>query len=246
MHCSFEFVAVNTKVVQHLMEDLPVMQNKRFNMSLPPPHWEDSPSISTYYALDTQLLDAYFRMHRRPATMRGRTYRGSRLARPPDTHAAPVCLLSVCPPFLVELCHRGHGKLVMAVSFNVAVLNDFGLQTLPPSMPYSLGMDVLLETRAKNHLRRMYLKRCPMSTAFKDLASAWDLSSFPDSDGEWVPPLSDISLLGLPPRAAIKVDSGDEGDSEAGADTSKEHTAAKDWKRPRGNNTRWAGKLRLH
>ena len=37
MHCSFAFVAANAKVVQHLMEDLPVMQNKRFNLTLPPP-----------------------------------------------------------------------------------------------------------------------------------------------------------------------------------------------------------------
>jgi hypothetical protein len=48
MHYSFAFVAANAKVVQHLMEDLPVMQNKRFNLSIPPPHWENSPSISTY------------------------------------------------------------------------------------------------------------------------------------------------------------------------------------------------------
>ena len=48
-------------------------------------------------------------------------------ANPPNTHPAPVCLLSVCPPFLVELCHRKHKKLVLAVSFNRCVQNDVGL-----------------------------------------------------------------------------------------------------------------------
>jgi hypothetical protein len=43
MHCSFAFVAANENVVKHLMEDLPVMQNHRYNLSLPPPHWEPSP-----------------------------------------------------------------------------------------------------------------------------------------------------------------------------------------------------------
>jgi hypothetical protein len=95
MHCSFAFVAANEKVVQYLMEDLPVMQNRRYNLSAPPPHWEYSPSISTYYALDLTLLDAFFRMHRRPSAPKLRWYRGSVLAAPPGTHEASVNLLSV-------------------------------------------------------------------------------------------------------------------------------------------------------
>ena len=150
MHCSFAFVAANEKVVQHLMEDLPVRQNHRYNLSLPPPHWEPSPSISTYHALDLKLLDAFFRMHRRPSAPKLRWYRGSVLAAPPGTHQASVNLLSVCPPFLVELCHWEHGKLVLEVSFNLAIFNDMGLLTLPPQMPYALGMDAILETRALN------------------------------------------------------------------------------------------------
>ena len=163
MHCSFSFVAANEKVVQFLMEDLPVMQNHRYNLSLPPPHWEYSPSMSTYHALDTKLLDSYFRMHRRLAGKQHRGwYRGSTLAAPPGTHQAPVNLLSVCPPFLVELCHREHGKLVLEVSFNLSIINDLGLQTLPPKMPYALGMDVLFQERAKNHLKRLHHQQAKM------------------------------------------------------------------------------------
>ena len=55
MHCSFEFVAASEEVVRYLMEDLPMMPNSRYNLSLPHPHWEASPSISTYYAADTVL-----------------------------------------------------------------------------------------------------------------------------------------------------------------------------------------------
>ena len=57
MHCSFEFVAANEAVVKYLMEDLPLMANKRYNATLPPPHWEDSPSMNTYYAFTTGLID---------------------------------------------------------------------------------------------------------------------------------------------------------------------------------------------
>ena len=66
MHfCSFEFVAANESVVRAVMEDLPLMQNHRYNLSLSSPHWEASPSINTYYALDSHLIDSYFRLHRR-------------------------------------------------------------------------------------------------------------------------------------------------------------------------------------
>ena len=156
MHCSFAFVAANEKVVQHLMEHLPVKQNHRYNLSLPPPHWEPSPSISTYYALDLQLLDSFFRMHRRKSAPKRRWYRGSVMAGAPGTHQWPVCLLSVCPPFLAELCHRDHGKLVLEVSFNLCIFNDMRLLTLPPKMPYALGMDALLETRCLNHVKKLH------------------------------------------------------------------------------------------
>ena len=80
------------------------------------------------------MNDSFMRLHRRAAAHGYRAYRGSVLARPPDGYPLPVCLLSAAPPFLAELCHRKHRKLVLACSFNLIVLNDAGLQTLPPAM----------------------------------------------------------------------------------------------------------------
>ena len=132
MHCGFEFVAANESVVQFLMEDLPVEQNHRYNNPEQPPltwkpPWEPSKTISTYHALDLHLLDSFFRLHRRKIP---RAYRGSLLAAPPDTHPLPVCLISATTPFLAELCHRKHHKLVLAVSFNLTIHNDLNLQTI--------------------------------------------------------------------------------------------------------------------
>ena len=62
------------------------------------------------------------------------------LANPPDDYPAPVCLLGVAPPFLVELCHRRHEKLVLAVSFNLVLLNDQDSLTIPPCMTYLVGL----------------------------------------------------------------------------------------------------------
>ena len=77
MHCSFEFIAASESIVKHLMEDLPLKQNQRYNGTLTPPAiWEDSPSISTYHALNLELLDQFFRLHRRRAASRSRVYRG--------------------------------------------------------------------------------------------------------------------------------------------------------------------------
>ena len=78
------------------------------------------------------VLDAFFRLHPRPATRKYPAYRGSVLAHPPHGSKASVSLLSASPPFLVELCHRAQKKLVMAVSFNLTVYNDLGLITIPP------------------------------------------------------------------------------------------------------------------
>ena len=97
------------------------MRDQRYNLSLPPPHWEASPSISTYFADTHTLLDAYMRLHRREAARGSRAYRGSVLAAAPATYPAPVAMLSAFTPLLMELCHRKHSKLVLAVSFNLTV-----------------------------------------------------------------------------------------------------------------------------
>ena len=119
-----------------------------------------------------------------------------------------------------------------------------GLQTLLPKMPYALGMDAILETRAFNHLKRLQQRRAPMSAAFTAMAKRWHLLSWPDSEGEWVAPPPDLAPLGLPPRGNInpEFDSGDEADSEV--ETCREHRAARDTKRHRAKDTRWAGRMR--
>ena len=242
MHCEFEIVAPNEKIVQHLMEDLPLMEGHRYNLSIAAPHWEKSPSISTYHALDHQLIDSYFRLHRRPATRVHRGYRGSVLAAPPDSYQSSVCMLSVCAPFLVELCRRKHQKLVLAVSFNLCVLNDSKLITLPPILKYAVGMDVLLQTRAMNHLRKLRLLHFPMSDSFTVLVQK-HVSTLSGSEGEWVAPPSDLSVLGLPPGSSTDpvLDSGaDELDAEEEASL----LAAADRKRPRAVGTRWEGNFR--
>jgi hypothetical protein len=187
MHCEFEFIAPSEAIVRFLMEDLPLMRNQRYNLSIAAPHWEDSPSINTYHALDCQLLDAYLRLHRRPAARLYRVYRGSVLLNPPHTHPAPVCLLSVCPPFLVELCHRKHGKLVLATRFNLCILNDQNLLTMSPVIQSAVGMDVVLQARARDHLTKMFSKHLTMSQAFRTLALTHQTAA-PESEGEWVPP----------------------------------------------------------
>ena len=190
MHCSFEFVCASEAVVKHLMEDLPVMRNQRYNLSLPSVRWnppgEKSPTISTYYAEDLRPLDGFFRLHRRRAARGYPAYRGSLLLNPLDDHPAPVCQLSAVPPFLAEYCQRKHGKLVLAVSFNVSLLNDQNLQSLPPNFPYALGMDAILQTRALNHLTKLRLKGCRMSELFSVLATGHP-STAPQSEGEWDP-----------------------------------------------------------
>jgi hypothetical protein len=240
MHCETEFIAGSEEIVKFLMEDLPLMPNKRYNQSLPPPHWEESPSISTYSALTNHMIDSYFRLHRRNAARGYRGYRGSALAAAPDTHPAPVCLLTVSPPFLVELCHRRHGKLVLAVSFNLSVLNDQNLPTYSPCVNLAMGMDIIIHERMRNHLTKMRARHLIMSDAFIQLAEA-HTSTLSESEGEWVPPPPDNTLLNLPPPSEMLPEiGGDDDDTEEAAMMN----AVADTSRPRGEGTRWGGKLR--
>ena len=217
------------------------MPNKRFNLSIPAPHWEDSPSISTYCALETTLLDSFFRLHRRPAARGYRAYRGSVLLNPPDDYPAPVVLLSAAPPFLAELCQRKHNKLVLACSFNQVLLNDADSLTMAPAISYALGMDQVHYRRSHNHLKKMHAMGLPMSLHFKGLAGA-SVSSLPYSEGEWEPPALDTSVLGLPPVRRQVHDS--DSDREADPEEDKALAATADTSRHRGKGTRWDGRMR--
>ena len=193
MRCSFEFVCATEAIVRHLMEDLPVARNQRYNLTIPsalwtaPMYWEKSPTISTYHAEDRRTLDSFFRLHRRPATRGYPAYSGSMLLKPPDDYPASVCQISAVPPFLAEYCQRKHQKRVLAVSFYVTILNDQNYQTLSPSFPLELGMDILLKERSLNHLKKIQQKGFPMSEQFTQLAGG-HVSTAPQSEGEWDPP----------------------------------------------------------
>ena len=239
-HCEFEFVCHSEEIVQYLVEDLPLMRDRRYNLSLPPPHWEASPSISTYYAETHTLLDSYMRLHRREAAKGYRGYRGSVLAAAPGTYKSPVAMISACTPLLMELCQRKHSKLVLAVSFNLCVMNDASLLVPPRMMPYSVGMDAVLQRRCMNHLKRLQSRKESMSDAFGVLAGGWQ-SSLTDSEGEWVAPPSETrQLLGLPPPAGSESGSAEESDGEEVA----AQAAASNVERPRAVGTRWEGKMR--
>ena len=247
--CAFEFVCANEDVVRFLMEDLPCRHGKRYNGTIPsakwtpPCPWEDSPSISTYCAEDLRTLDSYARLHRRHRAARGNrgAYRGSVLLKPPDDHPAPVAMLSMLPPFLAEYCQRKHGKLVLACSFNVSSSTSRTCRRCPPPaiFKYEVGMDVIFKQRAKNHLKKLFLKNFNMSLAFAELAEA-HLSTAPLSEGEWELPQSDLSALGLPLPTVHDLDSGDDADMEA-AEAARQAAT----KHPRGTGTRWTGKLQM-
>jgi hypothetical protein len=117
------------------------------------------------------------------------------LLKPPDDYPASVCQISAVPPFLAEYCQRKHQKRVLAVSFYVTILNDQNYQTLSPSFPLELGMDILLKERSLNHLKKIQQKGFPMSEQFTQLAGG-HVSTAPQSEGEWDPPPLRVEFAG--------------------------------------------------
>ena len=131
--------------------------------------------------------------------------------------------------------------MVLAVSFNLTVYNDHGLNAMSPVIAQALGLDVLLVRRAKNHLNKLQVKHgANMSSKFQEIVSKFPLADFPDSEGEWVAPAVDLSLLGLPSR---NYDSGDEADTED-EEEDRNLRAMADTKRRRAESTRWSGRMR--
>eukprot|EP00966_Prymnesium_polylepis_P085242 1973628-Prymnesium_polylepis.1 len=120
------------------------------------------------------------------------------------------------PPFLVELRHRKHRKLVLAGSFNLGLMNDQGLPILSPRMTFAAGMISIQRTRMMNHLKKMGQRGATMSIAFTEIAGGWS-STLSDSEGEWVPPSGQgLELLGLPPAApACDIRESESDDGEA-------------------------------
>ena len=122
--------------------------------------------------------------------------------------------------------------------------NDANLQTTSPVVQYALGMDVLLKKRSLNHLKKLHARKEPMSRGFQAMVAGW-VSTLSDSEGEWVAPPSDLSLLGLSSRVDLESDSGAEADTEQ-SEEAVSKKAKSYLKRSRGVGTRWAGKMRQH
>ena len=151
--------------------------------------------------------------------------------------------MSACIPFLVELCHRKHSNLVLCVSFNLCVLNDQNHLTPPPKLKYAVGMDVVLKARAIKHLKKMYSLGLPLGDGLRAIAMN-SQAQLTDSEGEWVPPESDLWPFGLHQR--VGSDRGSPSGSPGNKDEAASLRAAADTARPRGEGTHWTGKLRKY
>lgn len=147
--CSFEYQPPSQSVLEHLMETLPFRPREVWGGQ---EGWVASRTIDTYWAFDRHTLDHFLRLHKRESLQQFETlYRGSKLIRPSTRQRASV-MLSVCPPLLIEVCHRTGGRTVMVVSFKLFLLNEAGGTTMPPQYQYANGMDAIFRTRSMNHL----------------------------------------------------------------------------------------------
>jgi hypothetical protein len=182
--CSFEYSAPCRHVVTHLLSGLELHSGVRYNSSLMATQqtvWEKSNSIDTYAALDDHTLDHYLVLHRRAMVAAAKkVYRGTALTKEGDV------AITILPPLLAEVCRRSWDRLVIAVTFNIATVNDAQppLVRLPPGMHYPEGADNSTLRRVLGHLRAMHSRGIQMSAGFRQHVQTAPCPSDSESDCE--------------------------------------------------------------
>ena len=181
--CSFEFQAPSQSVLEHLVGHLPFRPREVWGGQA---GWIPSRTIDTYWAFDRHTVDHYLNLHHRESLRQCTSlYRGSKLIRPSSKQRAAV-MLSVCPPFIIEVCHRTGGRTVMVVTFKLFLLNEAGGVTMPPQYQYASGMDLIFKARALSHLAALVSSgvELPDESGFHALLQEAAVASDSEADTE--------------------------------------------------------------
>eukprot|EP00965_Chrysotila_dentata_P151715 5013708-Pleurochrysis_carterae.AAC.3 len=113
--------------------------------------WKRSSSIDTFYINDKDAVADYLKFETRPAASRLAAFGCSKGVVRRETGIKVVC--SVIPSLIVELCHRSHGRLVLAVTCNLLTFNDQDALDLPPFFNYTEGERASFRCMALEHLQ---------------------------------------------------------------------------------------------
>eukprot|EP00965_Chrysotila_dentata_P160618 5303460-Pleurochrysis_carterae.AAC.2 len=114
-----------------------LMKNKRYSVNADGEvEWFTARSIDTYYLSDKQQFSGYLAFETRSIASGIGAFGSSNcpVIKKNQTGQRVVCTL--IPPVLVEVCTRSHGRLILAVTFNLFTFNDLGgdLQNLCPTL----------------------------------------------------------------------------------------------------------------
>ena len=99
--------------------------------------WARSPSIDSYYIKDMVRMSNWISFESRAVAKHLPVF-GSSKGVVVRKEGVKV-LATLIPPFIIELCRRGHDRMVLAVTFNLFTFNDLGGMDLPPGFPYAQG-----------------------------------------------------------------------------------------------------------
>ena len=153
--CTFEYEPPAQAVMDTILKGLTLHRRSTWDQG----NWVPSQTIDTYAAETHQQLDKYLKLHARKslAPERQQLYRSTRLLSPSTMQGQSV-VVSACQPWLVEVCHRGRGRVVLVTQFRLFVLSDLDSISMPPTFQYAAGMDLQFRARALQHLKEMVRK----------------------------------------------------------------------------------------
>ena len=115
--------------------------------------WLKCNTIDSYFMRDMNTMSNWVKFHSRAVTKNNNAYGSSKGVVVRQDGIRVMCTL--IPPFIIEVCRRSHGRLVLAVTCNMFTFNDLEGLDLPPAFRYADGERQQFRQLALDNLKGM-------------------------------------------------------------------------------------------
>lgn len=124
--------------------------------------WKRANTIDSFFMDDMSRMSEWISLETREASKHLAVFGSSKGVVVREHHGVRV-VATLIPPFIIELCHRAHDRLVLAVTFNLFTFNDRNGLDLPPGFPYARGEREKFRQLAINNIMGMVNQGVKMS-----------------------------------------------------------------------------------
>ena len=129
--------------------------------------WIEAKTIDSFYMDNADKMSKWISFETRAASKHLNVFGSSKGVVQRDEGVKVIATL--IPPFIIELCHRPHDRLVLAVTCNLFTFNDLGGLDMPPDFPYAEGERGKFHALATKNLMGMLNNNIELSKLMRRL-----------------------------------------------------------------------------